>query len=63
MLRLTANDAALTTSDDIVITRATRTTMRRSVERRARPDDHACPPTASLDGTVTDDGLPQPAER
>ena len=56
MLRLTASDGDLSTSDDITITVQPRTSLPRSV-----PDQNqtiALPRTATLNGTVTDDGLP-----
>jgi hypothetical protein len=57
-LRLTANDSALTTSDDIVIT-VNGANQAPSVN--AGPDQTiTLPANASLDGTVTDDGLPNP---
>jgi uncharacterized protein YjiK len=57
-LRLSANDSALTTSDDIVVT-VNGANQVPSVN--AGPDQTiALPANASLDGTVTDDGLPNP---
>ena len=57
-LRLTANDSALTTSDDIVITVNPHND---APSVNAGPDQTiTLPANASLDGTVTDDGLPNP---
>ena len=58
MLRLTANDGALTTSDDIIITV---NPANQAPTVNAGPDQTiTLPASASLDGTVSDDGLPTP---
>ena len=63
MLRLSADDSALSSTDDITVTVKTPTNQAPVVN--AGPDatvtlstTTALPATASLDGTVTDDGLP-----
>ena len=57
-LRLTANDSALTTSDDVVITV---NGANQAPNVNAGPDQTiTLPANATLDGTVTDDGLPNP---
>ena len=57
-LRLTANDSALTSSDDVVVTV---NGPNQAPNVNAGPDQTiTLPANASLDGTVTDDGLPNP---
>ena len=57
-LRLTANDSALTGSDDITVTV---NAPNQAPNVNAGPDQTiTLPANASLDGTVTDDGLPNP---
>jgi VCBS repeat-containing protein len=59
VLRLTANDSALSSSDDVTITVLPPTNQAPVVN--AGPDQMiTLPVNASLDGTVTDDGLPNP---
>jgi hypothetical protein len=58
VLRLTANDSALTASDDIAVTVLA---MNQPPVVNAGPDQTiTLPATASLSGTATDDGLPNP---
>lgn len=58
VLRLTATDGALTTSDDMAVTV---TPQNQPPTVSAGPDQSlALPNSASLDGTVSDDGLPTP---
>ena len=58
-LRLTASDSALSTSDDIVIT--VNAVVNQPPVVNAGPDQTiTLPATASLSGTATDDGLPNP---
>ena len=57
MLRLTANDSALTGTDDLTVTVQGPANQAPAVN--AGPDATVTlPATAALDGTVTDDGLP-----
>ena len=58
MLRLTASDSALTASDDVAVTV---NAANQAPVVNAGPDQTiTLPATASLSGTVTDDGLPNP---
>jgi PKD repeat protein len=58
-LRLTANDSALSASDDIVVTVNAR--VNQAPVANAGPDQTiTLPATATLSGTTTDDGLPNP---
>jgi hypothetical protein len=58
-LRLTASDGALSTADDIVVT--VNPVVNQPPVVNAGPDQTiTLPATASLSGTVTDDGLPNP---
>ena len=58
-LRLTANDSATSASDDVVVTvNAGGRQSGTSGERRALTQTITLPATASLSGTVTDDGMP-----
>ncbi|HEY4187025.1 MAG TPA: hypothetical protein VGP07_18260 [Polyangia bacterium] len=60
-LRLTASDSALTASDDIIVTVNPATTANTAPVVNAGPDQTiTLPATASLAGTVTDDGKPNP---
>ena len=60
-LRLTANDTALTTTDDITITVNPQPPSNTAPTVNAGPDQTiTLPAPATLDGTVTDDGLPLP---
>jgi PKD repeat protein len=60
-LRLTASDSALSRSDDIVITVNPPPPVNQPPVVNAGPDQTiTLPATASLSGTVTDDGLPNP---
>jgi len=60
-LRLTASDSALSTSDDVVITVNPPTPVNQAPVVNAGPDQAiTLPATASLSGTATDDGLPNP---
>jgi hypothetical protein len=60
VLRLKANDGALTASDDLTVTVASPTNAAPTVD--AGTDQAVTLPTttATLDGTVSDDGLPDP---
>jgi hypothetical protein len=59
VLRLTATDGALTTTDDVAIT--VNPPANQAPVVNAGPDQTiTLPATASLSGTVTDDGLPNP---
>jgi hypothetical protein len=61
VLRLTANDSALTASDDVVITVNPAPPVNQPPVVNAGADQTiTLPATASLSGTVTDDGLPNP---
>jgi hypothetical protein len=59
-LRLTANDGALSGSDDIAVTVNPAPTNRAPVVNAGPDQTITLPATASLSGTVTDDGLPNP---
>jgi hypothetical protein len=60
-LRLTANDSVLTGFDDIVVTVNATPPMDLPPVANAGPDQSiTLPGTASLSGTATDDGLPNP---
>ncbi len=59
-LRLTANDSELISSDDIVITISATPTNKAPVVNAGADQTITLPSTASLNGTVTDDGLPNP---
>ncbi|KPK53598.1 MAG: hypothetical protein AMS22_07185 [Thiotrichales bacterium SG8_50] len=60
-LRLTANDGALSSSDDVVITVNPAPPVNQAPVVNAGPDQTiTLPGNATLDGTVTDDGLPTP---
>jgi PKD repeat protein len=60
-LRLTASDSALSTSDDVVITVNPAPPVNQAPVVNAGPDQTiTLPATASLSGTATDDGLPNP---
>jgi hypothetical protein len=60
-LRLTANDSALSTSDDVIVT-VNATPVNQAPVANAGPDKVLTLPTTSvaLTGTATDDGLPAP---
>jgi glucose/arabinose dehydrogenase len=59
VLRLSASDGALTSSDDVTVTVTGGSNVAPTV--RAGPDQAVTlPASASLDGTVSDDGLPDP---
>ena len=61
VLRLTADDSALTTADDIALTVNPAGPGNQAPTVSAGPDQTVTlPNTAALDGTVTDDGLPTP---
>jgi PKD repeat protein len=60
-LRLTISDGQLSTSDDVVITVTLLSTVNQPPVVNAGPDQTiTLPAAASLNGTVTDDGLPSP---
>ena len=60
-LRLTANDGALSASDDIVVTVNPAPPVNQAPVVNAGPDQTiTLPATASLTGTASDDGLPRP---
>ncbi len=60
-LRLTADDGALQTSDDVLVTVADAPVTNTAPAVNAGADTNlTLPNTAALDGTVTDDGLPNP---
>jgi hypothetical protein len=59
-LRLTASDSALTATDDIVITVNAAPTNKAPVVNAGPDQTITLPATASLVGTATDDGLPNP---
>ncbi len=59
-LRLTANDSALSASDDIVVTVNAAPVNHAPVPNAGADQTITLPATASLSGTVTDDGLPNP---
>jgi hypothetical protein len=58
-LRLTANDGALSASDDVVVTVNAAGNLAPSVNA-GTDQTITLPASANLDGTVTDDGLPAP---
>jgi hypothetical protein len=61
VLRLTANDSALQASDDISITANPAGPSNQAPSVNAGPDQTiTLPSSANLDGTVSDDGLPNP---
>ena len=61
VLRLTASDSALQASDDISITVNSAAPSNRAPSVNAGPDQTiTLPGVANLDGTVSDDGLPNP---
>jgi hypothetical protein len=60
VLRLTASDSALTASDDIAITVNPAATNKPPVVNAGPDLTITLPASASLNGTVTDDGLPNP---
>jgi FG-GAP-like repeat/FG-GAP repeat len=61
VLRLTASDSALQASDDISITVNSAAPSNRAPSVNAGPDQTiTLPGSANLDGTVSDDGLPNP---
>jgi hypothetical protein len=60
ILRLTANDSALTASDDIIITVNAAPINKAPVVNAGADQTITLPATASLSATVTDDGLPNP---
>jgi hypothetical protein len=60
-LRLTASDGALSTSDDVVVTVNLLAPVNQPPSVNAGPDQTiTLPATASLAGTASDDGLPNP---
>ena len=59
-LRLTASDGALSASDDIAVTVKTAPVNQAPVVNAGPDLTIALPATASLNGAVTDDGLPNP---
>ena len=60
-LRLTASDGVLSSSDDVVVTIVLLSTVNQAPVVNAGPDQTVTlPAAASLQGTVTDDGLPNP---
>jgi hypothetical protein len=61
VLRLTADDSLLSTSDDITITVNPSSPTNQTPTVSAGPDQTiTLPASANLDGTVTDDGFPNP---
>lgn len=60
VLRLTANDGALIATDDITFTVSDGTTNQAPSVNAGLDQTVTLPSPASLDGTVTDDGLPSP---
>ena len=61
VLRLTANDGALTASDEVTVTVTDPGPVNQAPVVNAGADQSAvAPATVSLHGTVTDDGLPDP---
>ena len=61
VLRLKADDGALSTSDDVTVTVSAAPPPNQAPVVSAGPDASVTlPGSASLDGTVTDDGLPNP---
>ncbi len=61
VLRLTANDSALSASDDVVVTVNAAPPVNKPPVVNAGPDQTVTlPAAANLNGTVTDDGLPAP---
>jgi PKD repeat protein len=59
-LRLTASDSALSSTDDIIITVNAAPTNKAPVVNAGPDQTITLPATASLAGTATDDGLPNP---
>jgi len=59
-LRLTASDSALSSTDDIVVTVNAAPTNKAPVVNAGPDQTITLPATASLVGTATDDGLPNP---
>ncbi|HLK93574.1 MAG TPA: hypothetical protein VKZ18_27025 [Polyangia bacterium] len=59
-LRLTANDSALSASDDLIVTVNAAATNTAPVVNAGPDQTITLPASASLAGTVTDDGLPNP---
>jgi PKD repeat protein len=60
-LRLTANDSALSSNDDLIVTVNATPPVNHAPTVNAGPDQTiTLPAAASLNGTVTDDGLPNP---
>ena len=59
-LRLTANDSALSSSDDLIITVNPAGSNAAPVVNAGPDQTITLPSNASLDGTVSDDGLPNP---
>ena len=60
VLRLTANDSALSATDDIAITVNAAAANKAPVVNAGPDQTITLPATASLSGTATDDGLPNP---
>ena len=56
-LKLTANDGGLSGSDTLVVT------VNKPPVVKAGPDKTVPTPSATLSGSATDDGLPNPPER
>jgi len=60
VLRLTASDSVLTTSDDVAVTVNPQIVNQPPLVNAGPDQTITLPATASLSGTVTDDGLPNP---
>jgi uncharacterized protein YjiK len=60
VLRLTASDGAITSSDDATVTVLSGPTNQAPVVNAGPDQTITLPASAALDGTVTDDGLPNP---